>query len=794
MFTMDTYPFENKRVLIRVDFNVPLDESGNITDNTRIVTAIPTIQKILSEGGSVIIMTHLGRPKGKENKAYSVKQIAPAISQLLGRDIKVADDCIGKQAKELASNLAPGDVLLLENLRFHPEEETGDEKFARKLAALGDAYVNNAFGTAHRAHASTYTIARFFPYDRLFGYLVESEIKNIDKVLKEGESPFTAIIGGAKISTKINIIEALLQKVDVLIIGGGIVFTFLKAMGYEVGWSLVDDDYIDVAKRIIEKADKNNVKLLYPEDFLIANEFSNTASIEHCEKDCIKKDWRGMDIGVKSVEGFTEAIEESATILWNGPMGVFEMPHFSFGTLKIGLSVARATDKGAYSLVGGGDSTAALNKYSLAHKISYVSTAGGALLEYIEGKKLPLIRAIKPSYSVDDYTFINKKVLMRVDFNVPLDENYQIVDDTSIVTTIPTIRKVLTEGGAVILLTHIGRPKGDRKESLSVRHLVPHLSNLLDTDVKYSEKCVGQEVKKMAKALQPGEVLILENLRFYKEEEQADEAFTKQLASLGDAYINNAFGTAHRAHASTYTLAKHFPKDKMLGYLVESEMNNIDRILHKGEAPFTAIIGGSKISSKISIIKALAEKVDNLLIGGGIAFTFIKAMGGEIGNSIVDDNYLGVAREILEITARGNVKLVLPTDCLVADSFSNDSQIRHSQANRIMQGWQALDIGVKTGETFTDIIERSKSILWNGPMGVFEMPHFSNGTIKAALAVSRATDLGAFSLVGGGDSIAALKRYGLAHKISYISTAGGALLEYVEGKELPSVKAIRTKI
>lgn len=794
MDNLDNYSFKNKKVLVRVDFNVPFNENGTISDDTRIVTAIPTIQKILSEGAAVIIMTHIGRPKGKFVDALSTKRIANYLENMLGREIKQASDCIGSETKKLAKELKPGQVLLLENLRFHPEEEAGDESFAKQLAELGDAYVNNAFGTAHRAHASTYTIAQFFPYDKMFGYLVESEIKNIDNLLKKAKSPFTGIIGGAKISTKINIIEALLEKVDNLIVGGGIVFTFLKAQGLEIGKSLVDDDYIDVAKSILNKAKSKGVKIYLPEDVLIADEFSNEAMIEHVPVTKIKKGWIGMDIGVKSAEIFEQVIMNSSSILWNGPLGVFEMNHFSYGTLKTGLAVSRATDKGTYSIVGGGDSIAALKKYALDHKISYVSTAGGALLEYIEGKKLPSIKAIKDSYTIDDYDFNNKKVLVRVDFNVPMDDNNNITDDTRIRTAIPTLRKLLAEGASIILLTHIGRPKGKRNMKYSVKHIIPYVSQLLGSEVKFADKCRGENTENIVKKLEPGEVLMLENLRFTDEEVNGSDKFAKELAKLGDAYVNNAFGTAHRAHTSTYTITKYFSNDKMLGYLVENEMKNIDRILYKGEKPFTAIIGGSKVSTKIDIVRALIDKVNNIIIGGGLAFSFIKAMGGQVGDSIVEDEVLKKAINILELAALSNVKLYLPIDCLIADTFKNDSTIRHVQANRIPNGWQGLDIGVKSAATFTKVIENSRSIFWNGPMGVFEMPHFSNGTIKIALATARATDKGAFSLVGGGDSIAALKKYGLSHKISYISTAGGALLEYIEGKELPSIKAVRTRI
>ncbi|MEA1873403.1 MAG: phosphoglycerate kinase [Bacteroidota bacterium] len=395
---------------------------------------------------------------------------------------------------------------------------------------------------------------------------------------------------------------------------------------------------------------------------------------------------------------------------------------------------------------------------------------------------------------MDDYDFRGKRALVRVDFNVPMDEDFNITDDTRIRTAIPTLRKILAEGASIILLTHIGRPKGQRIDKYSVRHIIPYVSDLLGTEVKFVDRCRGDNTEKIAKKLKPGEVLMLENLRFTNEEIEGSESFAEELSRLGDVYINNAFGTAHRAHASTYTIAKFFPDDKMLGYLIENEMTNIDRILYKAEHPFTTIIGGSKISTKINIIRALMDRADNVIIGGGIAFTFIKAMGGHIGDSLIEEDSLDVAREILDYAARSSVKLYLPTDCLIADAYEKNPKIRHARANNIPDGWRGLDIGVKTAETYTKVIENSNAILWNGPMGVFEMPYFSNGTIKIALATARATDMGAFSLVGGGDSIVALKRYGMGHKISFVSTAGGALLEYIEGKDLPSLKAIRTKL
>ncbi len=394
MKTIDDFNFEGKRALIRVDFNVPLDAQYNVTDGSRIDATIPTINKILSEGGSVILMSHLGRPKGGPEEKYSLKHVVPYLSSKLGRQVRFADDCIGESAVTMSTALKPGDVLLLENLRFYKEEEKGDEIFAGKLAKLGDLYVNDAFGTAHRAHASTAIIAKFFPETKMFGYVMSNEILNIDKCMKEAQRPFTAILGGAKVSTKIEIINHLMDKVDNLIIGGGMMFTFIRALGGETGASLVEDEYIELAKNIIEGAKALGVNLYIPPDAVIADNFSNDANKKLASAYDIPLPWLGLDIGPSAIQKFRHVIEKSSTILWNGPMGVFEMNNYEEGTKSIALAIAEATEKGSFSLIGGGDSVAAINKYGLADKVSYVSTGGGAMLEYIEGKELPGIKAI----------------------------------------------------------------------------------------------------------------------------------------------------------------------------------------------------------------------------------------------------------------------------------------------------------------------------------------------------------------------------------------------------------------
>jgi phosphoglycerate kinase len=394
MKTVDSYNFKGKKALIRVDFNVPLDKEFNITDDNRISAAVPTIQKILKDGGSAILMSHLGRPKAGPEHKYSLVHLVPELSKRFGTTVKFADDCVGSQATELSASLKPGEVLLLENTRFHPEEEKGDVEFSKKLAALGDVYVNDAFGTAHRAHASTTIVAQFFT-DKVCGYVMQSELDNADKVLNNVQRPYTAIMGGAKISDKILIIEQLLDKVDHLIIGGGMSYTFFKAMGGQIGNSLVEDDKLDLAKSLIQKAKEKNVDLLLPIDSVVADKFDNSANTKIAQNYAIEPGWMGLDIGPEARAAFAKVIETSKTILWNGPMGVFEMENFAEGTKTVAQAVVKATEAGGFSLIGGGDSAAAVNNLGYGDKVSYVSTGGGALLEYMEGKVLPGVAALE---------------------------------------------------------------------------------------------------------------------------------------------------------------------------------------------------------------------------------------------------------------------------------------------------------------------------------------------------------------------------------------------------------------
>lgn len=396
MATMQTYDFKGKRALIRVDFNVPLDkETFEITDDTRIRAALPTIKHILNNGGSVILMSHLGRPKEGPEDKFSLKHILKHTADLIGTEVKFASDCISAEAFDMSSNLQAGEVLLLENLRFYKEEEKGDVAFAEKLAKHGDVYVNDAFGTAHRAHASTAIIAQFFPQDKLFGFLLDAEIVSVDRVLNSIEKPVTAIVGGAKVSSKITIIERLLDKVDNIIIGGGMAFTFVKAQGGKVGNSLVEDDYMEMALRIISESKAKGVNLIIPVDTIAADKFDNEANRQTLNISEIPEGWMGLDSGPETSKICHEVLLKSKVILWNGPMGVFELDNFAAGTKSVALSIAEATKNGAFSLIGGGDSVAAINKFNLADQVSYVSTGGGAMLEYLEGIELPGIKAIR---------------------------------------------------------------------------------------------------------------------------------------------------------------------------------------------------------------------------------------------------------------------------------------------------------------------------------------------------------------------------------------------------------------
>lgn len=394
--------------------------------------------------------------------------------------------------------------------------------------------------------------------------------------------------------------------------------------------------------------------------------------------------------------------------------------------------------------------------------------------------------------SIHSYSFKNKKALVRVDFNVPLDKNsFEITDDTRIRAAVPTIKKILSGGGSVILMTHLGRPKNGPEDAFSLRHIVKKIEELCESRVSFSNSCIGQEAQIASSNLEAGEILLLENVRFFKEETDGDRAFAQSLAKLGDCYVNDAFGTAHRAHASTAIIADFFPNDKMFGLLMEAEILSIDKVLTSKDEPRTAIVGGAKVSSKITIIENLLSKMNSIIVGGGMAYTFIKAQGGKIGSSLVEDEFLDTALSIIEKAKQLGVEIILPVDTVIADSFSNDAQRNEVKIDEIPDGWMGLDTGKVSEHVFDIVLNNSKVILWNGPMGVFEFDNFQTGTKQIANSIVKATQNGAFSLVGGGDSVAAVNKFGLAQQVSYVSTGGGAMLEYLEGIELPGIKAIR---
>ena len=392
--------------------------------------------------------------------------------------------------------------------------------------------------------------------------------------------------------------------------------------------------------------------------------------------------------------------------------------------------------------------------------------------------------------TIDKINFQGKKALIRVDFNVPLNEDLKITDDTRICAALPTINKILNEGGSIILMSHLGRPKNGYEDQFSLKHIIDHLSEKLNTKVKFAPNCIGDEVTKMANKLKDGELLLLENLRFHPEEKAGDKDFAEKLSKLSDIYVNDAFGTAHRAHASTSIIAQFFGNNKCFGYVMANEITNLEKVVNEGERPITAIMGGAKVSSKITIINKLMDKVDKIIVGGGMSYTFAKALGGNVGDSIVEDDKMELALSLISQAKEKGVELLIPTDSLNADVFSKDANTNVSDINKVEDGWMGLDISEKTKAIYRQAILSSKTILWNGPMGVFEMEKFAGGTKFIANAIADATSQGSFSLVGGGDSVAAVKKFNMQDKVSYVSTGGGAMLEYLEGKELPGIKAI----
>ncbi|CAL5401159.1 unnamed protein product [Camellia sinensis] len=642
------------------------------------------------------LIVHLGRPKGVTPK-FILAPLVPRLSELLGIQVVKVDDCIGPEVEKLMASLPDGGVLLLENLRFYMEDKKNEPEFAKKLASLADLYVNDAFGTIHSR----------FELDYLVG------------AVSNPKRPFAAIVGGSKVSSKIGVIDSLLEKCDILYLDGGMIFTFYRAQGACVPEPHAYGD-----------AKTKGVSLMLPTDVVIADEFAPDANSKIVPATGIPDGWMGLDIGPDSIKIFNDALDTTKTVIWNGPIGVFEFVKFAAGTERV------------TTIIGGGDAVAAVEKVGVADVMSHISTAGGASLELLEGKELPGVLA--------------------------LDEAI------------------------------LGRPKGVTPK-YNLKPLVPRLSELLGVEVKMANDCIGEQVQKMVAELPEEGVLLLENVRFYKEEEKNDPEFTKKLASLSDLYVNDAFGTAHRAHASTEGVSL-----SELDYLVGAVSNP--------KRPFATIVVGSKVSSKIGVIESLLEKVDMLLLGGGMIFTFYKAQGYSVGSSLVEEDKPDLATSLLAKAKAKGVSLMLPSDVVVADKFAADANSKIVPASGIPDGWMGLDIGPDSIKVFGEALDTTKTIIWNGPMGVFEFEKFAAGTEtleardlstrfyhqkemklwKHAIAKKLAdlTGKGVMTIIGGGDSVAAVEKYGLADMMSHISTGGGASLELLERKSLPGVLAL----
>ncbi|KAK4439558.1 Phosphoglycerate kinase, chloroplastic [Sesamum alatum] len=776
---------KGKKVFVRADLNVPLDDNQTITDDTRIRAAVPTIKHLISNGAKVILSSHLGRPKGVTPK-YSLAPLVPRLSELLGIQVVKADDCIGPEVEKLVASLPEGGVLLLENVRFYKEEEKNEPEFAKKLASLADLFVNDAFGTAHRAHASTEGVTKFLK-PSVAGFLLQKELDYLVGAVSSPKRPFAAIVGGSKVSSKIGVIESLLEKCDILLLGGGMIFTFYKAQGLSVGSSLVEEDKLELATSLLEKAKAKGVSLLLPTDVVIADKFAPDANSKVVPASAIPDGWMGLDIG---------------------PDSCFEFDKFAVGTEAIANKLAELSGNGVTTIIGGGDSVAAVEKVGVASVMSHISTGGGASLELLEGKELPGVLALdeatpvavnffdlstematkKSVGSLKEADLKGKRVLVRVDLNVPLDDNFKITDDTRIRAAVPTIKYLMEHGAKVILTSHLGRPKGVTPK-YSLKPLVPRLSELLGLEVKMANDCIGEEVEKLVAGLPEGGVLLLENVRFYKEEEKNDPEFAKKLASLADLYVNDAFGTAHRAHASTEGVAKYL-KPSVAGFLMQKELDYLVGAVANPKKPFAAIVGGSKVSSKIGVIESLLEKVDILLLGGGMIFTFYKAQGHAVGSSLVEADKLDLATSLMEKAKTKGVSLLLPSDVVIADKFAADANSKVVPASQIPDGWMGLDIGPDSIKSFGEALDTTKTIIWNGPMGVFEFDKFAAGTEAIAKKLAELSVKGVTTIIGGGDSVAAVEKVGLADKMSHISTGGGASLELLEGKTLPGVLAL----
>jgi len=829
---------KGKRVFIRVDFNVPFDKKDptKITNLARVQGALPTIQWCLDNGAkSVVLASHLGRPNGnKMPEKFSLAPVAKALEGLINKPVTFLKDTVGAETEAACADPAEGSVILLENTRFYAEEEGKGVKpdgekfkasaediaaFRGSLAKLADIYVSDAFGTAHRGHSSM--VGEGFPV-RASGFLVAKELNAFAKVLDEPARPVLAILGGAKVSDKILLIDNLLDKVDKMIIGGGMAFTFQKVMaGMDIGGSLYDEDGAKIVPDIIKKAAEKGVEIVLPVDFITSSKFGEdgeigTATVEGG----IPDGFMGLDCGPETIKLNAATIAASKTIIWNGPMGVFEMASFEAGTKTMMENIVAATEGGATTVIGGGDTATACKVYKTEDKVSHVSTGGGASLELLEGKVLPGIAALSDAgaaapapksskkLQLIDTDVKGKRVFIRVDFNVPFDKKdpTKITNLARVQGALPTIQWCLDNGAkSVVLASHLGRPNGNKMpEKFSLAPVAKALEGLINKPVTFLKDTVGAETEAACADPAEGSVILLENTRFYAEEEgkgvkpdgekfkaSAEDiaAFRGSLAKLADIYVSDAFGTAHRGHSSM--VGEGFPV-RASGFLVAKELNAFAKVLDEPARPVLAILGGAKVSDKILLIDNLLDKVDKMIIGGGMAFTFQKVMAGmDIGGSLYDEDGAKIVPDIIKKAAEKGVEIVLPVDFITSSKFGEDGEIGTATVEGgIPDGFMGLDCGPETIKLNAATIAASKTIIWNGPMGVFEMASFEAGTKTMMENIVAATEGGATTVIGGGDTATACKVYKTEDKVSHVSTGGGASLELLEGKVLPGIAAL----
>jgi phosphoglycerate kinase len=786
---------QGHRVFLRADLNVPVKD-GIVKDPLRIQETLPTLQYLLDQGASVVLASHLGRPKGEGiEPPYSLAPIA-AWLKAEGFDIRMASGVIGEKVEAEAAALKPGQILMLENLRYHKGEVRNREDFALALAKLADTYVNDAFGTAHRAHASVSGMLAFFDSDRIAaGFLLIKELKAMSRITNNPERPLVAVIGGAKVSEKIGLIRHFLGRAQTILIGGAMSFTFLKAQGIPVGNSLYEDDKLELARDLLVEARDKGTILRLPIDHVVAEEINANAETSIIHGQAVPEGQMGLDIGPDTIAIYTLEIQKAKTVLWNGPMGVFEVAPFAQGTLAVAEEMANAADRGAFVLLGGGDSIAAAEQAGVTSRISHLSTGGGASLEYLSGLRLPGVAALTvlPFRTIRDLDLKDHRVFLRADLNAPVKDSV-VKDPTRIKETLPTLQYLLDHGASVVLGSHLGRPKGIGFEAeYSLAPVATWLKGQ-GFDVTLAGGVVGERVLKLANALEPGQVLLLENLRFDKGETRNREDFCKALARMADTYVDDAFGAAHRAHASVSGMVPYFEQDRIAaGFLMERELKAMRRVMVNPLKPLVAVLGGAKVTEKIELISHFLGKADTILIGGAMSYTFLKAQGIPVGNSLYEDDKLELAAKLMHDARVHGTELLLPMDHVVASEIAPNAECTITSGQAIPDGRMGLDIGPETIAAYTQEIRSANTILWNGPMGVFEMEPFAAGTLAMAEEMATAADRGAFVLLGGGDSISAANKAGVAARISHMSTGGGASLEYLSGLELPGVAALHTQ-